>query len=279
MAKSTAVAVNTPQDHRSKLLAAYGADGGDTGYENVTGGDLSLPFLSVLQGISPEVADNNPEGARAGMFINTITKEMFDGEKVGLIFQPVYYEKKFVEWVPRAKGGGWVASYDPTAPEVKAAQVHSAAANLKYGKLETPGGNQLVETLYFYGNILDETGENVNGFAVLPCTSTKIKPAQAFLTVMRTTLKGKIKMWGWRTRLSTVKEKNDEGTFYTIEFKPFGDNWIEGALLPDDPLFAEGLQLREMILDGRAKVDMSQQQRDPSGSGGGQVKGDEEVPF
>lgn len=270
---STAL-TTTKDDARSKLLAAYDAQDGDNGYEGVSGSDLSLPFLSVLQGISPEVADNNPEGARAGMFINSITKELFDGEKAGVVFQPVYYVKQFIEWVPRAKGGGWVAAYDPTAPEVKAAQQHSAAQNLKFGKLETPSGNQLVETLYFYGHILSDDGETVNGFAVLSCSSTKIKPAQAFLTVMRTTLKGKIPMWGWRTRIMTVKEKNDEGTYHTIQFKPLGKTWIDGALLPDHPLHAEGMTLREMILSGKAKVDLSKEQQT---TGGG--KTDDEIPF
>ena len=275
MSSSTAVAKTDTLDARSKLLAAYGADEGDTGYEGVTGSDLSLPFLSVLQGISPEVADNNPEGARAGMFINSITKELIDGEKSGVVFQPVLYEKKFVEWVPRAQGGGWVGAHEPTSDVVREAQKHSAAKGLGYGKLETPSGNQLVETLYFYGHILSEDGNEVNGFAVLPCTSTKIKPAQAFLTVMMTTLKGRIKLWGWRTRVMTKKEKNDQGTFHTIEFKPFGGkNWLDGVMMPDSPLFAEGAGLRDMILSGKAKVDHSQQGAPAAGG-----KTDDEIPF
>ncbi len=277
MAKSTALATTTADDTKSKLLAAYGGEQGETGYENLSGSDLSLPFLNVLQGISPEVADNNPEGARAGMFINSITKELVDGEKQGVVFQPVLTENKFVEWVPREKGGGWVAEYDPTDPYVRQAQQYSAARNLDYGKIETENGNQLVETIYFYGHILDDSGEDIQGFAVLSCTSMKIKPAKAFRTVMRTTLKGKIPLWGWRTRIFTVKEKNEKGTFHTIQFKPLsGNNWIDGALLPDSPLYAEGKALREMIQAGKAKVDFSQQAG--AGTSGGHGA-DDSVPF
>ncbi|MGZ8364799.1 MAG: hypothetical protein ACXWWG_00640 [Nitrospira sp.] len=276
MAKSTALATTTADDAKSKLLAAYGGEEGENGYENVSGADLSLPFLSVLQGISPEVTDNNPDGARAGMLMNTITKELYDGE-AGVVFQPTYHETKYVEWVPREKGGGWVAAYDPTDPEVRAAQVYSASRDLPYGKLETQSGNTLVETVYFYGNVLDEKGETVNGFAVLSCSSMKIKPARAFLTVMRTTLKGKIPLWGWRTRVVTVKEKNDKGTFHNIQFKPLvGNNWLEGAILPDDRLYAEGKALREMVQSGKAKVDHAQQGA-PAASG--RSGADDSIPF
>lgn len=274
MAKSTAVATT---DTKSSAMAVYdyGADAA-IGHGDISGADVSLPFLNVLQGISPEVADNNPEGARAGMFLNSITKELYDGEKSGVVFQPVYFEKKFIEWVPRAQGGGFVGAYDPGAPEVRAAQQHSAAKGLDYGKLETPSGNQLVETLTYYGQILSDDGETAVGFAALSCSSTKIKPAKAFNTVFTTTLKGKVPIIAWRTRLMTVKEKNDQGTYSNIQFKPFGENWTSGFIAPDSPLFAEGKALREMIESGKAKVDHSQA---APASGGGSKGADDEIPF
>ena len=276
MAKSTAVATT---DTKSSAMAVYdyGADAA-IGHGDIGGADVSLPFLNVLQGISPEVADNNPVGARAGMFLNSITKELYDGE-AGVVFQPVYFEKKFIEWVPRAQGGGFVGAYDVGAPEVKAAQQHSAAKGLDYGKLETPSGNQLVETLTYYGQILSDDGSQAVGFAALSCSSTKIKPAKAFNTVFTTTLKGKVPIIAWRTRLVTVKEKNDQGTFSNIQFKPFGEKWTDGFIAPDDALFAEGKALREMIESGKAKVDHSQAGPGASGAAAGGKGVDDEIPF
>lgn len=270
MAKSTAVATT---DTKSTAIATYDyGDDASLGHGDITGSDVSMPFLNVLQGISPEVADNNPEGARAGMLMNSITKELFDGEK-GVIFQPVFFEKKFIEWVPRAQGGGFVGAYDPGSPEVCSSQQLSAAKGNDYGKLDTEAGNNLVETLTYYGQLIADDGVTAIGFVALSCSSTKIKPAKAFNTVMTMTMKNKVPMIAWRTRIVTVKEKNDQGTFYNIQFKPVGEKWVDGFIPPNDPLFAEGKALREMIESGRAKVEYSQ-------SGGNAPSGGEkEIPF
>ena len=60
------------------------ADSG-MGLENIDKGDLALPFLKLLQSMSDETKKKHAkyvEGAEAGMFYNTVTKKLYDGEKV-----------------------------------------------------------------------------------------------------------------------------------------------------------------------------------------------------
>ncbi len=54
------------------------------GLENIDKDDLALPFLKLLQSGSDETKKkhaNYVEGAEAGMFYNTVTKRLYDGEK------------------------------------------------------------------------------------------------------------------------------------------------------------------------------------------------------
>ena len=55
------------------------------GLENIDKEDLALPFLKLLQAGSFETKKKHAkyvEGAEPGMFYNTVTKKLYDGEKV-----------------------------------------------------------------------------------------------------------------------------------------------------------------------------------------------------
>ncbi len=91
-AKGTAVASANSTD-------VAGFDYGDragSGYEGVSGEDLSVPFLKILQANSPET-DEVP-GAQSGMLFNTVTKKMTPGAK-GVGFIPCHCEFSYIEWV------------------------------------------------------------------------------------------------------------------------------------------------------------------------------------
>ena len=65
--------------------------------------------------MSPQLNKNSGnyiEGASAGDLINTVSGEVYDGEK-GISVVPCAYSKKYIEWIPREKGGGLVdANHD-----------------------------------------------------------------------------------------------------------------------------------------------------------------------
>ena len=83
--------------------------GGVDGFSGVDSTTSSVPFIKLMQAISPELNKKKPEyveGAQSGMFINNITKEAY-GEVLRII--PVLFERVYVEWLPDR--GGFVAQH------------------------------------------------------------------------------------------------------------------------------------------------------------------------
>jgi hypothetical protein len=80
----------------------FEADAHD-GMENITSDDVALPFLKVLAQLSPEL--ETIDGAKAGMIYNTVTGDLYDGQK-GIMVVPCHYERKYIEWHPRGSGNG-----------------------------------------------------------------------------------------------------------------------------------------------------------------------------
>ena len=77
------------------------------GMGNLTQDDLALPFLKILGQLSPEVNKRDGkyiEGASPGMIYNSVTGDLFDGEK-GVIVIPCHYKLEYVEWRDRGKDG------------------------------------------------------------------------------------------------------------------------------------------------------------------------------
>ena len=105
--KSTAVYINTAPDDIDIAadMAEFGA--------NYAQAEMSMPFLQILQAMSPQVTRGQEQyikEAQAGMFFNTVTKELYDGEAgINIIFGS--FKASYIEWVPRSQGGGFVNEY------------------------------------------------------------------------------------------------------------------------------------------------------------------------
>ncbi len=248
--KETAREVVTAEGGGNVVVHDYGKDAG-AGFEGTTGADLSVPFLSILQSNSPQVEDNDPKGAKSGMLFNTVTREMVGGDD-GLVLLPCHKELAYVEWVPRDSGGGFVGLHDPNGDVVRKA-IEDNDGN-RIGKLKV-GDNDLIETHYVYGLILDEEGEETYGFAVVSFSSTKIKPFRDWITAMYT-LKGKPPMFANRARIRTVKQKNDYGTFYNFRVDPLKETWAKSLIDPSvgKELLVEARDFREMVVSGMARA-------------------------
>lgn len=259
----------------NKAVANY--DYGDlsgTGYEEVTNDDLVIPFLNVLQANSPQVEDL--DNAKAGMFYNTTTQELLDGDK-GFVFQPIYNTKAFVEWVPRDKGGNGapVTQYDPDSNEVK--EAIAANGGSKYGGLSI-GENSLIETHYVYGFVLDEKGKEIKDFVVLSFSSTKIGPKNKWIQALRTVGKG-IPLCANRTIIKSIKQKNEKGSFYNVTFTPLTNTWRESLINPasEGYLLEEARKSIELLTAGKAKADYANQ--NASTGGDAATEGDGNAPF
>lgn len=255
----------------------YGADEG-SGFEKMGSDHFSIPFMGVLQAMSPQVADPREggiEGARPGMIINTVTGELYDGRN-GIEFIPSYTEHVVVEWVPREKGGGFVAIHQVDSEVFRRAKETATA----FGKYRTPEGNDLVETFYVYGVTCH--GEDPGEMMLIAFTSTKIKIYKRFATTVgmfqtKTKDGRKVRppLFAHRVRLTTVKEKNTKGDFYNFSITPAEGTVAASLLPPNDPRLEAARSFRELVMQGMARAAFDSQD-----AAGTSISGqDDEMPF
>jgi len=250
----------------------YGDDAG-CGFEGTTNDDFSIPFLSMFQGLSPQVAGENPlDGAKVGMLFNTVTEEMWDG-KEGLIFVPSCRDHCYMEWVPRSQGGGYVGRHELGSEVVVTAKRESTDR-----KLKSPSGNDLVETFYMYGVIV--MGEDVDPSpVVISFTSTKIRAYRTMMTKLNQVTVGprdkkkKPPLFAHQIRITTVMEKNNKGTYANFRFDPAFGTILESLLDPSSPVFTIAKGLSDMVQEGQAKINYD------SADSAGSDEEKEEPPF
>ena len=275
MAKTDSKTTDVAVKEQNTAMAEYGAyaDYAGAGFENQTSDDYSIPFLQILQALSPQLQEN--DSLRQGMILNTVTSEVWDGKK-GIAFVPATTQHVYVEWKPRDAGGGFVGVHEVNSDLVN----HAKAASAEYGKYNTTDGNELIETFYVYGIALDDDGNASE--AVLAFSSTKIKKYKGWMTKAKTIQiplpdgrRIPAPLFAHRYRLKTVSEKNNKGQFFNWDAVAFdGENAQQARLLPDDPLFQAAVNIKSMIEQGEARAAYESQapgsaDEEAQGAGGG----------
>ena len=99
--------VTTRKEGALPSTALYEGDA-HAGFENVNTTSLALPILKLLQNGSGEAQKRNQnyvEGAEPGMFLNTVTKKLYDGAK-GIEVIPCHYKLEYQEWADFGTGSG-----------------------------------------------------------------------------------------------------------------------------------------------------------------------------
>jgi hypothetical protein len=274
MAKpKTDVAVAEKENTAMANYEGYEEDSGG-GLENTEVDELLVPYLTLLQGLSPEVQEDGVAGAKPGMIYNPATTQLFSG-KEGVVFIPCFRQHLFVEWQPRSEGGGFVGVHHTSSDVVLDAKDRST----DFGKFFTPEGNILAETYYLFGLTLDEE-ENPTK-TVISFASTKIKQykqlytqANSVLVKLESGRKVTPPLWAHKFRLKTVKTKNNEGEFFIYQVGWDGETAREARLAPDDFLYKMGKAFKIANDEGDTKVDHGQ-------SDGASASSDEdtEIPF
>ena len=186
------------------------------GLEEVTSEDVQIPFLRVLQALSPQIKKSDPayiKGAEQGGIFNTVTKKFWNGDD-GVLVIPTYFQKKLLEFVPRSEGGGFVGEINPkNLPKI-----------VKENGMEMlENGNELVRTAQHYVKIVHDDGTLEN--AIVDMKKTQLKKSREWVSIMGMfkypkeagqNLVGKtMDSWYNMFRLTTVEESNDKGSWYT----------------------------------------------------------------
>jgi hypothetical protein len=146
--------------------------------------DLALPFLKILGQLSPEVNKRDGkyvQGAEPGMIFNSVTGELYDGEK-GIEVIPAYYSLKFVEWK----------------------DVHPSTSDILS---KTTRGSDFKDRLP-NGNYVEKTG---NHFVIIKGDS----PSTALIAMKSTNLKISRK---WNSMIASIRMKGKNGLFTPASF-------------------------------------------------------------
>ena len=130
----------TTQVVASELDKMLEADAG-VGLENITTEDMQIPFIRIIQALSPQLQKDDPlyiKGAEQGDIFNTVSQEIYKQDE-GVIVVPAFFEKKFLEFQLRSSGGGFVREL--------AADDKDITMTSREGTIELlPNGNELVRS-------------------------------------------------------------------------------------------------------------------------------------
>ena len=189
------------------------------GMDQMGQGDFAMPFLRVLGQLSPEINKRDAkyiENAEAGMIFNTVTKQVYDGEK-GLNVIPCGYKREYVEWSDRGEGTSAPVAIHPVSSGI----IKDTTRGADY-KDRLPNGNYLENTASYF--VLTEDMQQ----ALITMKSTQLKVSRSWNSMMNTIkLKGKNGMFTPASyshvyNLSTVQQSNDKGTWFGWNVQKIG---------------------------------------------------------
>lgn len=230
---------------------------GMQGFEDIDLSTVAIPFLKILQTLSPELNKKKPafiEGAEEGDLVNTVTKHNYGSEIEITILK---FEHVFTEWRPER--GGLVGVHDPVNAE-------RLAANKTFGKWKTKDGNDLSENYMYYVII---KGYEDHGVCIISAVSTNIPAAKVLNKLML------MQRWGNGQKampfhqiykVKTVFNTNEKGDWYTFSFQFVG--------FVDQELYLAAKEERKLL--PTKQVDYAQIE---DRSGGASADSKDDIPY
>jgi hypothetical protein len=283
--KETKDLAEAPKPADQALAAFNWEEHTDTGLEEFDSSELTVAHISILQDKSKPVKEL--EKAEPGMIYNNVSQQVWPNS---MIFLPVKKTKLQIEWKKRSAGGGFVATHDFHDPRIQKARQKYIAKCKANGDKPKPGlphgDNEIFETHYLYGLILDDAGKEPVGFGIISVKSSQITPVRKAMNAIVQLPKNPANnnpypLWCYRLKLSTYLQQFTEGESWNYSIEPFGgESYLDSRMDPAKnqdhlKLFMEGKNFLELINSGAAKFDEAAvENEDTTSSGGG-----DDVPF
>jgi hypothetical protein len=193
----------------------------DQGVGNLTQEDLALPFLKILGQLSPEVNKRDGkyvDGAEPGMIYNSVTGELFDGEK-GVDVVPCHYKLEYIEWQDRGEGSGAPVAIHSSSSDIMSKTTRDASY-----KDRLPNGNYIEKTASHFV-IVNSSSPST---ALISMKSTQLKISRKWNSMMASIkMNGKNGMFTPASfshiyKLKTTQMSNDKGTWFGWEVSKVG---------------------------------------------------------
>lgn len=212
------------------------------GLENADKDSFAIPFLTVLQGLSPQL--ESIDGAKPGLIINTITEELH--KEVMVV--PCAYQRRYLRWAPRELGGGYRGDHSPI--EVDSGQL--AGVKRDDDGVLTIEGDVLKDTRNHFCMVQSETG----GWqpCLLSLSSTQIKKSKRWMSLIQgvesRTPAGKVftpPSFANIYKLSTLKEENSKGSWWGVKIE------LDGPVAEQE-LYQKARDFSKQVMAGEVQV-------------------------
>jgi hypothetical protein len=210
--------------------------------------EMQIPFIRIIQALSPQIKKKDPafiEGADQGDAFNTVTSEHWSSEE-GLLVVPCYQETKFLEFVPRDSGGGFMGEIEPSNPDLQNTERKGSREVL-------PNGNELVKSDQHYCLIVGDGG--MMQPAIVDMKSSQLKVSRRWKTQIamqkirhpKTNALLTPAVYATMWKLTTTEESNDQGTWF---------NWAvaKHGLVNTKDILTEARLFREQVMKGAVKA-------------------------
>tara|TARA_R100000655_G_scaffold31243_1_gene62737 strand:+ start:2696 stop:3484 length:789 start_codon:yes stop_codon:yes gene_type:complete len=237
-----------------------------TGLEEASADDYAIPFLRVLQSMSPQLKKSDGkyiQGAEEGNLFNTVTETVYDGTE-GVVLIPCAYKKKFIEWITRENGGGFVDDSHP-------ATILKSCKKDDSGRFILENGNQISETAEYYCIVAQD--ENAPEQVLLSLTSSQLGFSRRWNTMLNNARVQNAKgetvpapMFSYMYNLTTIPQSNDQYSWMGLS--------VEKSRPTPMPLAVAALEFMKAARSGDVEVRQEQEGVNASAD-----VGEEEVPF
>lgn len=246
----------------------FAADAG-LGMEGADKSSFAIPFITMLQGLSPQL--ETVEGAKPGLFINTITNELYSE----VLVVPCAYQRRFLRWAPRSSGGGYKGEFNPI--EVETGTLPGLKLMNGVYLMDVPEGAPAFDPkgAPLYDHLSDTRNhfvlaKNASGSwqpALLSLSSTQIKKSKRWMSLIQGV---EMEAQGRRFnppsfssiyRLKPIKEENAKGSWWGIEISRVG-------FVEDGELYGRAKDFHGQVASGAVEVAPPAQEA-PVEAGGG----------
>lgn len=190
-------------------------EGDTSGFEDMNGNTQSVPFLRLLQDLSPAVRKKHAEyveGAEAGMIMNTITNRLYNPPLRIVVGK---FERYYIEW--GANRTGFKGAHAVELIESRIGKDLLIDENFKV--IDPKTGNAFSDTYVYYVLLPDFIDD---GVCIISLSSSQLKEAKRLNRNLRSTfIPGTTQralpfftIWNY----AVVTQSNDKGEWYGPKF-------------------------------------------------------------